>query len=139
MARLLRIQRVCSCFFSLRMNVNHETGRGLIMGFPLPVYFSIQFESILEKIRVAIEELNQLKKEVEAIQAYEEKEWLTAPQFGQLSGLSAKTVSNYCGAGRIQRCRKNSEEQWEIHVSELERISNKESIYRRINKKHVLP
>lgn len=121
------------------MNVNNEAGGGVVMGFPLPVYFSIQLVEILRRIRKAIEELSQLEKEVEAIQAYEEKEWLTAPQFGQLSGLSAKTISNYCGAGKIKICRKNSEGQWEIHVKELEKVSNRESIYRRINQKNLLP
>jgi hypothetical protein len=48
-----------------------------------------------------------------------EKEWLTTAEFAEKTGLTLKTVSNYCGQGKYQRIRKNDRGKWEIHKSEL--------------------
>lgn len=62
-------------------------------------------------------QLQQLKKLVQT--NIPQSEWLSTQQFAELTGLKAKTVSNYAGKGRFQKVRKGNNKQWLIHISEL--------------------
>lgn len=48
-----------------------------------------------------------------------EKEWYTTQEFASLTGIKAKTVTNYCGKGQITNTKKNARGQYLIHKSEL--------------------
>lgn len=81
----------------------------------------IVLECLITSLRDTIEKLQQLERKLVAVRDCEVEGWITAPQFALLTQLTAKTVANYCGSRRIEKCRKKENGEWLIHVSEIEK------------------
>lgn len=74
-----------------------------------------------------IADLNVIKRQCESLinrvshELPAEREWYNIQQAARETGLSKKTLSNYCGSGTIKKCKKDSRGRWNIHRSEIEK------------------
>ena len=57
----------------------------------------------------------------EAMQKYQNRDYLTTTEFAHITGHSPQTISNYASSGRIKETKKK-EGFWLIHKSELQRF-----------------
>lgn len=75
-------------------------------------------KELLNRIDLAITELQRLKVLVRDIVPM--KEWYSTAEFAAKTGLTKKTIQNYCGWGKYgDNQRKDSSGKWEIHHSEI--------------------
>lgn len=76
-------------------------------------------EQLLQALEAVESELKRFQDLVKEL--VPEKEWYSSQEFAAKTGLKVKTVSNYCGKGRLERVKQDSAGKWLIHQSELKK------------------